>query len=70
MDRFYDFVGVNFWDALFVLLNTLIIFFVVGSASRAIASHIANNQQEQHASESKLNEEQRLAIEAQAAGDR
>lgn len=28
MDRFYDFVGVNFWDALFVLLNTLIIFFV------------------------------------------
>ena len=43
----------------------LIIFFVVGSASRAISSHIANNQQEQHASESKLNEEQRLAIEAQ-----
>lgn len=28
MDRFYDFVGVNFWDALFILLNTLIIFFV------------------------------------------
>lgn len=28
MDRFYDFVGVNFWDALFVLLNTLTIFFV------------------------------------------
>lgn len=28
MDRFYDFVGVNFWDALFVLLNTLLIFFV------------------------------------------
>lgn len=28
MDRFYDFVGVNFWDALFILLNTLIIFIV------------------------------------------
>ena len=28
MDRFYDFVGVNFWDALFILLNTLLIFFV------------------------------------------
>jgi len=28
VDRFYDFVGVNFWDALFILLNTLIIFFV------------------------------------------
>jgi F-type H+-transporting ATPase subunit b len=28
VDRFYDFVGVNFWDALFVLLNTLLIFFV------------------------------------------
>lgn len=28
MDRFYDFVGVNFWDALFILMNTLLIFFV------------------------------------------
>ena len=28
MDRFYDFVGVNFWDALFILANTLLIFFV------------------------------------------
>ncbi len=28
MDRFEAFVGVNFWTALFVLLNTLTIFFV------------------------------------------
>ena len=28
MGQFQAFVGVNFWDALFVLLNTLTIFFV------------------------------------------
>ena len=28
MGQFQDFIGVNFWDALFVLLNTLTIFFV------------------------------------------
>ena len=28
MGRFQDFVGVDFWTALFILLNTLIIFFV------------------------------------------
>ena len=43
----------------------MLVFFVVGSASRAISSHIVNNRQEQQASESKMNEEQRLAIEAQ-----
>ena len=28
LDRFQDFVGVDFWTGLFVLLNTLLIFFV------------------------------------------
>lgn len=28
MGQYQDFIGVNFWDALFVLLNTLTIFFV------------------------------------------
>ena len=28
MGQFQNFIGVNFWDALFVLLNTLTIFFV------------------------------------------
>ena len=43
----------------------LIVFFVVGSATRAIGESIRNNQQQQEASESKMNEEQRLALEAQ-----
>jgi len=28
LDRFQDFIGVDFWTGLFVLLNTLLIFFV------------------------------------------
>ena len=28
MDKFQDFIGVDFWTALFVLLNTLALFFV------------------------------------------
>lgn len=28
MDKFQDFIGVDFWTALFVLLNTLAVFFV------------------------------------------
>ena len=44
---------------------TLIVFFVVGSASRAISSAIRDNKDRQDASESKLNEEQQLAIEAE-----
>ena len=43
----------------------LILFFVVGSVSRAIGNSIRNNQEQIQASESQLNEEQRLAIEAQ-----
>ena len=43
----------------------LIIFFVAGSLSRAIAGSIRDNQEQQMASESAMNEEQRLAIEAQ-----
>ena len=43
----------------------LILFFVIGATSRAITTHIRNNQDKQHASESKMNEEERLAIEAQ-----
>lgn len=43
----------------------LIVFFVVGWASRAIGNIIRNNEQEQLASESMMNEEQRLALEAE-----
>ena len=43
----------------------LILFFVVGSVSRAIGNSIRNNKEQIQASESQLNEEQRLAIEAQ-----
>lgn len=43
----------------------LIVFFVVGSATRAISTSIRNNKDKQNASESKMNEEQRLALEAQ-----
>ena len=43
----------------------LIVFFVVGSVTRLIGNSIRNNQQELQASESKMNEEQRLALEAQ-----
>ena len=43
----------------------LIVFFVAGSVSRAISNSIRNNQHQQEASESQMNEEQRLAIEAQ-----
>ena len=43
----------------------LIVFFVVGAASRAITTTIRNNQDKQQAAESKMNEEERLAVEAQ-----
>ena len=43
----------------------LILFFVVGAASRAITTHIRDNKDKQQASESQMNEEERLAIEAQ-----
>ena len=42
----------------------LIVFFVAGWASRTIGNAIRNRQEEQVASESALNEEQRLALEA------
>jgi len=44
----------------------LILFFVIGATSRAISTSIRNNQDKQHASESKINEEQRLAMEAES----
>ena len=47
----------------------LIVFFVVGAASRAITTTIRNNQDKQQAQESKLNEEERLAMEAQTLLD-
>ena len=43
----------------------LIVFFIVGSASRAIANGIRNNKDKHTASESQVNEEQRLAEEAE-----
>ena len=47
----------------------LIVFFVVGAASRAIANTIRNNEEKLNASESMMNEEQRLALEAQVLLD-
>lgn len=47
----------------------LIVFFIVGSASRAIATGIRNNKDKHNASESQVNEEQRLAEEAEAILD-
>ena len=47
----------------------LILFFVTGAVSRAITTHIRNNADKQLASESKVNEEQRLAMEAQTILD-
>ena len=44
----------------------LIVFFIVGSASRAIANSIRNNKDKHTAFESQVNEEQRLAEEAEA----
>ena len=43
----------------------LIIFFIVGAATRAITNSIRDNEDKLQASESQMNEEQRLAIEAQ-----
>ena len=43
----------------------LIVFFVVGWGTRAITTSIRNNKDKQTASESKMNEEQRLALEAE-----
>ena len=43
----------------------LIVFFVVGSTTRAISNHLRDSKDKQNASESLLNEEQRLAQEAQ-----
>ena len=43
----------------------LILFFIVGATTRAITTHIRDNKDKQQASESQLNEEERLAIEAQ-----
>ena len=43
----------------------LIVFFIVGSASRAIANGIRNNKDKHTASESQVNEEQRMAEEAE-----
>ena len=43
----------------------LIVFFFVGAGSRAIASHIRDNKDKQQAAEQQMNEEERLAIEAQ-----
>ena len=44
----------------------LILFFVIGATSRAIATRIRSNQDKQQASEALMNEEQRLAQEAEA----
>ena len=47
----------------------LIVFFIVGSASRAIGNMIRDSKDKVNASESQMNEEQRLAQEAQSILD-
>ena len=47
----------------------LIVFFVLGATTRAISTSIRNNKDKQNASESQMNEEQRLALEAQTLLD-
>ena len=44
----------------------LILFFIVGWGTRLISTSIRNNQDKQQASEEKMNEEQRLALEAES----
>ena len=51
------------------MATVLILFFVVGSATRAISNSLRNREDKQNASESMMNEEQRLALEAQALLD-
>ena len=47
MGQFEAFVGVNFWTALFILLNTLIIFFVARKfLFRPVMKIIQDRQQE------------------------
>jgi len=47
----------------------LILFFVIGAGSRAIGNVIRNNKDRHEASESQMNEEERLALEAQTILD-
>ena len=47
----------------------LILFFVIGAGSRAIGNVIRNNRDRSEASESMMNEEERLALEAQTILD-
>ncbi len=47
----------------------LILFFVIGAGSRAIGNVIRNNKDRDEASESMMNEEERLALEAQTILD-
>ena len=47
----------------------LILFFVIGAGSRAIGNVIRNNKDRSEASESMMNEEERLALEAQTILD-
>ena len=47
MDRFMDFIGIDFWTALFVLLNTLTIFFVAKKfLFKPVMKMISDRQQE------------------------
>ena len=82
MDRFMDFIGIDFWTALFVLLNTLTIFFVAKKfLFKPVHKMITDRQNEiddmyadaeQAKAEAKAMEEQyrQELIHAQATSDR
>ena len=62
MGYFQSFIGVNFWDALFTLLNTLLIFFVARKfLVHPVMKLIKDRQQEIDSMYSKADEAQAQA---------
>ena len=63
MGYFQSFIGVNFWDALFTLLNTLLIFFVARKfLFHPVMKLIKDRQQEIDSMYSKADEAQAQAV--------
>lgn len=68
LDRFQDFIGVDFWTGLFVLLNTLLIFFVARKfLFKPVMKLIKDRQDEIDAMYLEANnaKDEALALEAQ-----
>ncbi len=67
---FQDFVGVNFWDALFVLLNTLAVFFVAKKFLFVPVKNMIDSRQKEIDSmyeDANAAKEQALALEQEYA---